>query len=168
MTTSNQAMPRAILTAEERAMLTAAIEQRVQHGQVTFEEAAQLTSLPAELLRKLVRDGVLNGKAPRGFGVFGTCNLEEARQIAAKLQAARTATEGRGILGTEAAEKYQFGRNTIYLWQKAGWVQIIGETQSGDLLFNEGDIAFARALADMSGHKAGKPVFPKREYRKRN
>lgn len=31
---------------------------------------------------------------------------------------------------------------------------------NGDRLFNEGDIAFARALADIVGHLPGRAVFP--------
>ena len=140
-------------------MLTAAVEQRVQHGQVTFEAAAQLTSLPAELLRKLVRDGVLSGDAPwRVSGLVGTCNLDEAQQIATKLITARNKAEGQGILATEAATKYGFSNQSIYSWLKNGHVRIIGTLSNGDWLINEGDVAFARAIADITGKTSY--IFP--------
>jgi hypothetical protein len=156
----------AILSAEERAMLAAYVEEQTQQSQWPFDQAAKVTGLPAELLRKLVRDGVLTGKAAwRMPEVMGWCDIDQAREIAAKLNAARTPVEGKGILATEAAEKYGFSAETIYAWYKNDWVKVIGNTQNRrNRLFNEGDIAFARALADLTGQAQGKPVFPPKSY----
>jgi hypothetical protein len=135
---------------------------------VGFDLAASITGLHAELLRKLVRDGVLAGAAPwRVAGVVGSCDLDQAREIAGQLGAARRAVEGQGILATEAAEKYGFSRTSIYQWLKAGWVQPAGTAPNGDLLVNEGDVAVAKALAGLTGWQLGKPIFPKKPYPKR-
>jgi len=113
------------------------------------------------LLRKLVRDGVLAGIAPVR-NEAGTCDLEAALTIARQLRQARAGVEGQGILATEAAEKYGFDRGNIYNWHDKGWVRLVGVDQ-GNRLFNEGDIAFARTLADQVGQRPGKAIFP---YRK--
>mgnify|MGYP002397208544 CR=1 FL=1 len=113
------------------------------------------------LLRKLVRDGVLAGIAPVR-NEAGTCDLEAALTIARQLRQARAGVEGQGILATEAAEKYGFSTTSIYRWNEAGWVSI-ARIDEGNRLFNEGDIAFAKALVDLTGHKSGKAAFP---YRK--
>lgn len=156
--TSKPLHSRAILTTEERKMLAMTTKNNPQKP---FEAVAQETGLAPELLRKLVRNGVLAGVAPwRVAGVVGTCDIDQAKQIAAQLQQARQSVEGNGILPSEAAEKYKFGIASIYNWHKAGWVTVVGTSSSGDKLYNEGDIAFARALANLSGHKPGKKVFP--------
>ena len=112
------------------------------------------------LLRKLVRDDKLAGIAP-ARGDAGTCDLEEARVIAAQMRTARKPVEGQGILATEADTKYNLSHPSIYRWHEAGWIRLIC-IESGNRLFNEGDIAFAKALADLIGHKAGKAIFPYR------
>jgi hypothetical protein len=166
--TTHRAAPlpaHAILSAEERAMATAYVEERIQQGQVPLELAASITGLPAELLRKLVRDRVLTGNAPwRVQTVMGSCDINQAREIAAQLAEARRLVEGNGILATEAAEKYGFNVDTIYKWHKDGWVKVASGDGKRDRLFAEGDIAFARAIADLSGQAQGKPVFPPKSY----
>ena len=139
-------------------MVSAYIEQSQQ---LPLELAARVTGLPATLLRKLVRDGVLPGEAPfRVQGVLGICDLEKAQVIARQLEASRVAVNDKSIRPAEAAERYGFSRDTVYTWLKKGWIRQQGTEDGGDLLVNEGDIAFARALADLSGQKQGKPVFP--------
>ena len=129
---------------------------------LTFVQVATLTGLPAELLRKLVRDGVIAGDAPwRMKGIVGTCDLDQARVVAARLHAARRPVEGQGILATAAAAKYDFGDPSIYSWHKKGWVRVVEILPNGDRLFNEGDIAFARAIADLVPHNPGKAIFPR-------
>lgn len=132
-----------------------------EQKQQTFSRVSAETGLDAELLRKLVRDGVLEGVAPhRVSGVVGTCDIDQARAVAARLEAARKQVEGTPILASDAALKYRFNRDTIYTWHKKGWVRSLGKSESGHLLLNEGDIAVAKALATLSGHLQGKPVFP--------
>jgi hypothetical protein len=158
----------AILGDEEHAMLVAYVKEQMNQGQVPFDLAAHETGLDPLVLRKLVRDGVLPGVAPyRVPALVGTCDLVAARRLAEQLHAARKPVEGNGILATECAEKYDFSRNVIYLWLKHGWVKQQGTAPNGDLLVNEGDIAFARALADMTGQQNSKPVFPKKTQQNR-
>jgi hypothetical protein len=127
----------------------------------SFEHAAEFTGLPAELLRKLVRDKIIPGSAPyRVTGVVGWCDLDAARRVADQLAAARRPVDGIGILARAAAKKYGFSHPSIYRWRDDGWVKIVGRDEVGDQLLDEGDIAVARALADLSGHVAGKPIFP--------
>lgn len=150
--------PRAILSPEEVARLIALVNTTPHQS---FEHAAAVTELPAELLRKLVRDKIIPGSAPyRVTGVVGWCDIDAAKQIAHQLAAARRPVEGKGILATTAATKYGFSSASIYRWRDDGWVKEVGRDAIGDQLLNEGDIAFARALADLSGHLPGKPVFP--------
>lgn len=147
---------RAILTAEEHKMLATFVEQQTQ---LPFEMVAKLTGLPAELLRKLVRDGVLRGDAPwQAKTLAGYCDIDQARQIAAQLEAARRCVEGKGILATEAAEKYGFSAETIYNWHNNGWVRVVEAPGERNRRFNEGDIAFARAVADLTGKNQN--IFP--------
>jgi hypothetical protein len=110
------------------------------------------------LLRKLVRDDKLAGIAP-ARGDAGTCDLEEARVIAAQMKTARQGVEGVGILATHAEAKYGLSNPSIYSWHKGGWIGIVA-IENGNRLFNEGDIAFARALATLINYKPGKPIFP--------
>jgi hypothetical protein len=108
----------------------------------------------------LVRDGLLEGEMMSWSSQSGVCNVEQAREIAEHLNAARAGVEGQGITATSAAEKYQFSRRTIYDWYKNDWITVVGMGPYNAQLFNEGDIAFARALADLRGQASGKSVFP--------
>lgn len=140
--------------------MTAYIAQRTN---APFDEVAQITGIDAEILRKLVRDGVLKGSAPyRVSGIVGWCDIHQAREIAQRLHSARCLVDGRGITSLEATEKYGFGRTSIYHWTDKGWIGVIGFNEQGERLFNEGDIAFARAIADLTSHTRGKVLFPKR------
>lgn len=149
--------PRAILSAEEREMIATYMSEQTQ---IPFDLAAQITGLDADLLRKLVRDGVIDGVAPVRSNA-GTCNIDQARDIAARLDAARKPVEGHGILATDVASKYAFSYGSIYRWCEAGWVRVVSVVD-GNRLFNEGDIAVARVIADMIGQKPGKAIFPYR------
>ncbi len=144
----------------------AAITQELinETGQADFHIAARLTGLHPIILRKLVRDGVLPGVAPyRVAGVVGSCDIERAKELAEKFAEARRLVEGQGITVLDAVQKYSLARTSIYQWYDRGWVGVVGTTPAGDRLYNEGDIAFARALADLVGHKAGKPLFPSKK-----
>jgi hypothetical protein len=123
-------------------------------------QAAATTGLHPDILRMLVRDGILPGHLPSPYSDDEGCELEEAQKIADRLNAARVPVEGQGIGGRDAAEKYGFSHDTIYNWYKGGWVKVVGTGSYNAKLFNEGDIAFARALADLRGQAAGKSVFP--------
>jgi hypothetical protein len=136
------------------------VARELLHSGLAFypDETADDLDRTIALLRKLVRDDKLAGIAP-ARGDAGTCDLEEARVIAAQMRTARKPVEGQGILATEAEKRYSFDVNSIYNWNRSGWVKVIA-VDAGVKLFNEGDIAFARALADIIGHRQGKAVFP--------
>lgn len=161
-TTTPELPPCAILdlTEEDRAKMIAYVENQMLQPQWPFDQAAQLTGLPAELLRKLVRDGVLSGNAPwRVNGdVVGWCDIDQARGIASTLATARRPVEGVGILATEAAEKYGFDPQTIYNWYNNGWVRLVDSPGKRNRQFNEGDIAFAKAIAELTGKRQN--IFP--------
>jgi hypothetical protein len=123
--------------------------------QRTIEEVSALTGLAAPILAQLVRYGVLTGQV-------GTCDVEQAREIADKLKQARVKVSGQVIKVLDAQAKYGFDTNSIYRWSAAGWVRVSATTPAGDRLFNEEDIAFARELADIQGHVPGRAVFPAR------
>src|ERR1044071_7826280 len=94
---------RAILTAEERDMLATMAQNNPLKP---FDQVAQETGLAPVLLRKLVRDGVLPGRAPwREPDVTGSCDIGEAHRLAAQLADARPPLEGDGSLPPEAGGK---------------------------------------------------------------
>lgn len=130
--------------------------------QKSFDEAGSLTGLHPDILRMLVRDEILEGVMPNWKDQVGTCDVEQAQEIANHLNAAREGVEGKGIGSRDAAAKYGFSHDTIYNWHKNGWISAIGRGKRNATLFNEGDIAFARALANLRGQIAGKAVFPAR------
>jgi hypothetical protein len=125
-----------------------------------FAQVASETGIHPDILRMLVRDGLLDGAVGSSSSQAGTCDIAKAREIAEHLNAARAGVEGQGIGGRDAAGKYGFSHDTIYNWYKGGWVKVVGTGSYNAKLFNEGDIAFARALADLRGQAAGKSVFP--------
>ena len=149
---------RAILNTEDKMELAARLPQLKQRP---FDEVAKETGLHRDILRKLVRAGKIPGVAALRQPEVGTCDIEAAQAIARRLEAARCPVDGTNILVTKAAEKYRFSRKVVYEWIRNEWVRPVGTTENGDLLINEGDVAFAYALAEeLGGHKRGKPVFP--------
>lgn len=136
----------------------ASVIRELHMTQLPFPMASQLTGLDADLLRKLVRDGVIDGVAPVRSEA-GTCDIDQARNVATRLDAARQPVEGHAILATEAETKYGFSTSSIYRWHKLGWVKI-AHIKDGNRYFNEGDLAFAFALAQMLNYKQGKALFP--------
>jgi hypothetical protein len=119
---------------------------------ITIPQAAKALGFRPELLRHLVAAGVVAGDK-------STCNLDEAAQITARLKAAQALVNGNPILATTAAAKYGFDVTSIYAWLQSGWIKVIENKTRGRLL-NEGDIAFARELANLVGHTPGRSVFP--------
>jgi hypothetical protein len=156
MTTVPTLPNHAILSAEERALLALYV---IDVEQKSITQVASETGIHPDILSALVRDGVLPG-LPSTATSDGVCDVDAAHEIAARLAAAREPVEGQPIGATEAGDKYGFNRITIQNWHKAGWIQIVGTGSYNARLFNEGDIAFARALADLRGQAAGKSVFP--------
>lgn len=137
------------------------VANQLVHSGLAFypDETREDLSRTVALLRKLVRDGKLAGIAP-ARGEAGTCDIDEARVIAARLRQARQPVEGLGILVLEAETKYGFSRSSIYRWHNAGWVRL-AFVEAGNRFFNEGDMAFAHALSSiLTDYKQGKPLFP--------
>lgn len=116
-----------------------------------YNEAAAALGFPAEILRHLVAAGQLAGDK-------SVCDLDQARVLVEQLQAARAPVEGVPILISEAVRKYRFSNPSIYKWVKESWVTVM--EREPKVKVNEGDLAFARALADLVGHTAGRAVFP--------
>jgi hypothetical protein len=134
-----------------------------QTGRVELKVAAQAVDLPVELVRKLVLDGVVEGSAGYPATRFdGWCNLAKLQEIATKLHAARQAAAGREMSAYEAFETYNFHPVSIYNWVEKGWIKVLKTSPGGQKKFDEGDIAFAHALAQLTGHTAGKKLFPKK------
>lgn len=120
-------------------------------AQIPIAQAAQTLNVSAEILAHLVSCGALEGD--RRY-----CDVDQAAAIVARLAEARAPVEGNPILVSEAAEKYGFHRHSIYNWIEGGWVNVLQPEPR--VRVNEGDIAFARALADLVGHVPGRAVFP--------
>lgn len=120
-------------------------------AQIPMTEAAKALSVPAEILDHLVRCKVIEGDKQH-------CDLDQAAQIADQLAEARAPVEGNPIRVSEAAEKYRFDSKSIHNWILSGWVTVLEREPVRKV--NEGDVAGARALADLVGHVAGRAVFP--------
>jgi hypothetical protein len=147
---------RAILSAEERAMIAQYVVEDVE--QRPLAQVASVTGIHPRILYALVYDGVLSGFTAAS-DYDGVCDSAAAHEVAQRLNGARAAVEGHAITANDAAEKYGFSADTIYNWHNAGWVTKLHGGRR-NRLFNEGDIAFARALADLRGQAAGKSIFP--------
>lgn len=149
MSASTVTHPRATLvvsSSDEGEPMSIAVEQ------ITINQAAKALDLRPELLRHLVAAGVVTSDR-------SVCDLDQAAQIAARLRAAQAPVEGNPILAKDAATKYRFEVNSIYKWHADGWVKTLSGG-SRNRLFNEGDIALARELANLVGHTPGRAVFP--------
>lgn len=141
-------------------MMTAYIAQRTT---APFDEAERITGIDRAILRKLVRDGVISGIAPyRVEHVVGECDINQAREIATRLLHARRPYDGRPITILEAAQKYSFSKSGLYDWIKDGWIGSFGTNPNGNILINEGDVAFAKELAQITNHRRAKKLFPSR------
>jgi hypothetical protein len=125
-----------------------------------FAQVASETGIHPDILCMLVRDGLLDGAIGASSSQAGMCNVEQAREIAEHLSAARAGVEGQAVTATEAAEKYGFAKSSIHAWHRNDWIEVTDTGSRHTKFFNEGDIAFARALADLRGQMAGKAVFP--------
>jgi hypothetical protein len=119
--------------------------------QMSYADVATQTQLTEPLLRHLARYGVISSNA-----VLDTCDADEAKQIAARLHQARAAVAGNLITANSAAVKYGFDTATVWRWRVEGRITAI------DDLVDEGDIAFAKALADTIGQKQGRSIWPPR------
>jgi hypothetical protein len=94
--------------------------------QQPFDQVASETGIHPDILRMLVRDGILDGVMHSWKDQTGICDLEQAREIADRLAAARAPVEGMGISAYDASDKYQFDSQTIYNWHKNGWLTVLG------------------------------------------
>lgn len=121
-------------------------------SKIPIGEASKITGLDEAIIRHLISAGVVPGGAE-------LCDLEKIESVADRLTVARSQRKGYGILGPDAAAKYGFDVGSLYRWQREGWVTLLIDRQRSRV-FDEGDIAFARALADEIGHVQGKSVFP--------
>jgi hypothetical protein len=117
-----------------------------------IDQAAKVLGFSPKLIEHLVNAGVIAGDKTN-------CDLDQAAQVVAHLRAVQDPLAGHPILATDAAVKYGFPPETIYRWQEAGQIKLL-ESRSRGRLFDEGDIALAKALAAMVGHTSGRSIFP--------
>jgi hypothetical protein len=122
-------------------------------AQRLYTVVSQNVDIHPEILKMLVRDGLLAGDD-------ATCDPDQARRISEQLHAARNQVSGQGIVATDVPEKYGFNDTNIYRWHKDGWIKVVGKGRYNARLFDEGDIAFLRALADMRSVPEGGEVVP--------
>jgi hypothetical protein len=124
----------------------------IEMVQIPIPQAVQLTGLDEAIVRHLVGSGVVAGSQD-------LCDLDQIEAVAERLLSAREQRAGYGILGPDAASKYNFQVMNLYRWQREGWIKVLIDRQR-NRLFDEGDIAFARALADEVQQVQGKAIFP--------
>jgi hypothetical protein len=67
-----------------------------------FAQVASETGLHPDILRMLVRDGLLDGDMVSWSSHAGVCNVEQAREIAEHLNAARAGVEGQAGEGVDS------------------------------------------------------------------
>ena len=140
----------AILSADFRLRLAQMSEEEAQR---LYSVVAQKVDIHPDILRMLVKDGIIKGDD-------ATCDPEQVRGVAERLHAARSQVRGQGIVATDVPEKYGFSDDNIYRWHKDGWIKVVGKGRYNARLFDEGDIAFLRALADMRSVPEGGEVVP--------
>lgn len=129
-------------------------EMIIDMPQVPISHAAEAVQLNESILRHLVNAGTVAGTGE-------LCDLESAAKVAKELEAARAPVEGQGILATDAAVKYGFSVVSLYKWQAEGWIALLEDRKRGKI-FNEGDIAMARKLANLLDHAPKRALFPAR------
>jgi hypothetical protein len=131
-----------------------------EEGQVSIGTLVQETGIRAEIWQMLARQGHLSYSVK----INDTPDVVDERQaqvIAARLTAARQAVASQGIIASEAYDKYGFSPSMLLRWYRDGWIKSVGKSEKyGARLYDEGDIAMAKALADIIGHKTGRSVFP--------
>lgn len=142
----------AILSADFRLRLAQMSEEEAQK---LYSVVAQKVDIHPDILRMLVKDGVIEGDD-------ATCDPEQARGVAERLHAARSQVRGQGIVATDVPEKYGFSHDSIHRWNKTGWIGVVGRGRYNAKLFDEGDIAFLRALADLRKIPPSGEVVPAR------
>ena len=140
--------PRAILSVSNENGETMSMAVQT----LPISQVARALAFPEPLLRHLVTTGVVAGDK-----VY--CDLDQAAQIAARLRAVQAPVEGHPILATDAAVKYGFPPGTIYRWQESGQIKLL-ESRTRSRLFDEGDIALAREIANLIGQISGRSIFP--------
>lgn len=74
-----------------------------------------------------------------------------------------TALDGEPILLREAAQKYGFKIGSLARWVTQGHIRILATEGNYRIFLNEGDVAYARALANVRGIRSGRPLFPRKK-----
>ncbi len=147
MTASSDPHPRAILTL----MTSKGAEMSMIMECVSDKAAGAALDFPAEILAQLRQHGLVAGDG-------SLIDLDDAARVVAELRTAMAPFVGVPILISDAARKYGFNPGSIYNWVIGGWVKVLIEQPKRQV--DEGDIALAKAIANLQGHIAGRAVFP--------
>lgn len=116
--------------------------------------------LDADLLRKLVKDGVIASKTPPD-STDVLVDRYEFEEVARKLDRGQWRhLEGTGISINAAARKYGLRSPSLWKWARDGYIRILRNDGYRTWL-DEADVGFARALSDLAG-KPGRALFPRR------
>ncbi|MEI6777721.1 MAG: hypothetical protein WCK70_12550, partial [Chloroflexales bacterium] len=118
---------------------------------VSDKAAGAALDFPAEILAQLRQHGLVAGDG-------SLIDLDDAARVVAELRTAMAPFVGVPILISDAARKYGFNPGSIYNWVIGGWVKVLIEQPKRQV--DEGDIALAKAIANLQGHIAGRAVFP--------
>jgi hypothetical protein len=147
MTTSTACQAHATLVLKT----SKGIEMSMVMEQVSAEAAGAALEFPAAILAQLRGYGLIAGDGNQ-------IDLADAGRVVDKLQEATKPLIGKPILISAAATKYKFTTPSIYKWIAAGWVKVLVAEPRQHV--DEGDMALAKAIADLQGHLPGRAVFP--------
>lgn len=147
MTLSPIAHPRAILTLKTNE----GAEMSIVMEHVSAKAAGAALDFPAEILAQLRQHGLVAEDDKQ-------IDLDDAARVVDELRATMRPFVGVPILISDAARKYGFNPGSIYNWVIGGWVKVLIEQPKRQV--DEGDIALAKAIANLQGHIAGRAVFP--------
>ena len=147
MTAFGDSHPRAILTL----MTSKGAEMSMIMECVSNKAAGAALDFPAEILAQLRQHGLVAGDDR-------LIDLDDAAHVVDELRATMRPFVGVPILISDAARKYGFNPGSIYNWVIGGWVKVLIEQPKRQV--DEGDIALAKAIANLQGHIAGRAVFP--------
>jgi len=124
---------------------------------VPLAEAAKRYDVPEAVLKKFVEEGRVRRGASNGIPLLVEQDVQELARAIRKDRFAHL--EGKPIRVTAASRKYGIPQKTISRWAYAGHISIL-ERDTGKLVLDEADVAYAQLIADTLGMRQGRGVLP--------
>lgn len=122
------------------------------------EAIALLPEIDENVLRKLVKDGIIASKTPPDSSEE-LVDKEELLEAARELDRGKWRDlQGREISVREASRKYGLRSPSLSRWAQKGHIRVLGNNGYQTFL-DESDVVFAAVLAKLAGRR-GRALFP--------